>query len=183
MDSDAAASGLAAPVAGLSSVLNQVQPWLEWVDLRRVCLGQQACSRDMVRAVHERYLTHRSTSVRARIERLAQRLDGAQAAQFRGSPDARAAAATEIIVLRQCTQVLADNCEKYADLLERVGFTIGIHTVHHSSSIRIFRALSRDCVRLLRQCLLLAYQLVYRALPQATTPMTISDTRSLFATH
>eukprot|EP00933_Yihiella_yeosuensis_P048918 TRINITY_DN4539_c0_g1_i1.p1 TRINITY_DN4539_c0_g1~~TRINITY_DN4539_c0_g1_i1.p1 ORF type:complete len:153 (-),score=34.10 TRINITY_DN4539_c0_g1_i1:230-688(-) len=127
MDSDAAASGLAAPVAGLSSVLNQVQPWLEWVDLRRVCLGQQACSRDMVRAVHERYLTHRSTSVRARIERLAQRLDGAQAAQFRGSPDARAAAATEIIVLRQCTQVLADNCEKYADLLERVGFTIGDH--------------------------------------------------------
>ncbi|CAJ1418422.1 unnamed protein product [Effrenium voratum] len=47
------------------------------------------------------------------------------AAQARGAPEALASAAVEITVLQQCTRILGENCEKYADLLERVGFTLG----------------------------------------------------------
>ncbi|CAK9055313.1 unnamed protein product [Durusdinium trenchii] len=59
------------------------------------------------------------------IQKLGQRLNGAQAAQARGSPEALSSAAVEIMVLQQCSSVLGENCEKYADLLERVGFTLG----------------------------------------------------------
>ncbi|CAE8721842.1 unnamed protein product [Polarella glacialis] len=104
--------------------LPQILPLLEWVDIRRVCLVQQACSRQLIQAVHGRYLSDAPTGVRARIDKLAKRLSGAQAAQSRGSPDSLAAASVEITVLRQCCGVLGANCEKYADLLERVGFTL-----------------------------------------------------------
>eukprot|EP00434_Breviolum_minutum_P036712 symbB.v1.2.032542.t1/scaffold3919.1/size48322/4 len=59
------------------------------------------------------------------VQRLGQRLNGAQAAQARGSPEALTSAAVEVMVLQQCSRVLGENCEKYADLLERVGFTLG----------------------------------------------------------
>eukprot|EP00435_Cladocopium_sp_Y103_P064288 s256_g26.t1 len=111
--------------ADLPQFLPQVLPMLEWVEIRRVCLTQQQCSRSLVQAVHQRYLGEAPSSVRARVQRLGDRLNGAQAAQARGSPEALASAAVEVMVLQQCTRVLSENCEKYADLLERVGFTLG----------------------------------------------------------
>ncbi|CAE8591948.1 unnamed protein product [Polarella glacialis] len=53
-----------------------------------------------VQAVHGRYLSDAPTGVRARIDKLAKRLSGAQAAQSRGSPDSLAAASVEITVRR-----------------------------------------------------------------------------------
>ncbi|CAL1145190.1 unnamed protein product [Cladocopium goreaui] len=114
-----------AEAADLPQFLPQVLPMLEWVEIRRVCLTQQQCSRSLVQAVYQRYLGEAPSSVRARVQRLGDRLNGAQAAQARGSPEALASAAVEVMVLQQCTRVLSENCEKYADLLERVGFTLG----------------------------------------------------------
>eukprot|EP00913_Durusdinium_trenchii_P030321 g28405.t1 len=112
-------------LAELPHFLPQVLPMLEWLDIRRICLAQKECSRSLVQAVHHRYLGDAPTAVRARIQKLGQRLNGAQAAQARGSPEALSSAAVEIMVLQQCSSVLGENCEKYADLLERVGFTLG----------------------------------------------------------
>lgn len=53
------------------------------------------------------------------------RLNGAQAAQAKGSPDAIATASGDLLVLEQTAVVLAQNCEKYADVFEHVGFVVG----------------------------------------------------------
>ncbi|CAE7035075.1 unnamed protein product [Symbiodinium natans] len=118
-----------------STLLPQVLPMLEWLEIRRVCLTQRRCSESLLRAVHLRYLLDTPASVRARVSRLGKRLGGAQAAQARASPEARAAAAVEIAVLQQCTQILSENCERYADLLERVGFTVGDDLEHMSDAL------------------------------------------------
>mmetsp|Transcript_14154 Transcript_14154/g.26513 ORF Transcript_14154/g.26513 Transcript_14154/m.26513 type:complete len:174 (+) Transcript_14154:53-574(+) len=114
-----------AAVPRLPTLLQQVLPMLEWQEIRCLCLTQRQSSESLLQAVYTRYLLDAPTSVRARVDCLGKRLSGAQAAQARGSPDARAAAAAEIMVLQQCTRVLGENCERYADLLERVGFTVG----------------------------------------------------------
>lgn len=96
-----------AEAADLPQFLPQVLPMLEWVEIRRVCLTQQQCSRSLVQAVYQRYLGEAPSSVRARVQRLGDRLNGAQA---RGSPEALASAAVEVMVLQQCTRVLSENC-------------------------------------------------------------------------
>merc|ERR1711920_1173530 len=67
------------------------------------------------------------TSVVAKLDTLGKRLNGAQAAQAKGSPDAIAAASGQLLVLEQSSFVLAQNCENYADLFEHVGFVVGDH--------------------------------------------------------
>eukprot|EP00930_Biecheleria_cincta_P029738 TRINITY_DN20655_c0_g1_i1.p1 TRINITY_DN20655_c0_g1~~TRINITY_DN20655_c0_g1_i1.p1 ORF type:complete len:169 (+),score=24.09 TRINITY_DN20655_c0_g1_i1:82-588(+) len=109
----------------LSYFLPQLLPMLPWVEIHRTCLAQKECSRNLLKAVHSRYLSDASTGVRARVDKLGKQLSGAQAAQARGSPEALTVAATDIMCLQQCTQILGENCEKYADLMERVGFTLG----------------------------------------------------------
>ncbi|OLP80393.1 hypothetical protein AK812_SmicGene39202 [Symbiodinium microadriaticum] len=99
----------------LPALLDQVLPMLEWLEIRRVCLTQRRSSEALLRAVYSRYLLNTPASVRARVSRLGKRLSGAQAAQARASPE----------VLQQCVHVLGENCGRYADLLERVGFTVG----------------------------------------------------------
>merc|ERR1712039_1064549 len=56
---------------------------------------------------------------------LSTRLSSAQLAQAKGSPDALAVASSSLVFLEQCSHVLAQNCGNYADLFERVGWTIG----------------------------------------------------------
>merc|ERR1719401_1665977 len=110
--------------AGFTSLVKQLVPWLQWPEMRRTCLAQKACSREVVLSVHERYLTQAPTGIPARLERLGRRLNGAQAAQAKGSPEALARASSDLLVLRQSAFVLARNCENYADLFEHVGFVV-----------------------------------------------------------
>ncbi|CAK0840378.1 unnamed protein product [Prorocentrum cordatum] len=121
----AAAADGARPAASLEGLARQLLPLLQWEGIHRLCLCGRGCGREVLRAIHERYLSSSPTAVAARISRLASRLSAAQAAQARGSPDALARAAAEISVLNQCTTVLGKNCENYADLFERLGFTVG----------------------------------------------------------
>merc|ERR1711971_1346863 len=74
---------------------------------------------------HARYLSRAPTSVTARLETLGRRLNGAQAAQAKGSPEALQYASVQLLALEQSAFILAQNCRNYADLFEHVGFTVG----------------------------------------------------------
>lgn len=111
---------------GLWSLMPHVLPWLQWPEIRRSCLAHRACSRQILEAVYSRYLRSGSPhGVVRRLDDFAARLSRAQAAQSRGAEDARTAAAIDLVNLQQAVFVLARNCEFYADLFEKLGFTAG----------------------------------------------------------
>mmetsp|Transcript_65538 Transcript_65538/g.185189 ORF Transcript_65538/g.185189 Transcript_65538/m.185189 type:complete len:182 (+) Transcript_65538:97-642(+) len=104
----------------------QLVPWFQWPEIRRVSLTQRHVAHEVVMLIYQRYLTNTApTSISARLDKLGMRLNCAQAAQSKGSPDATAMASGGLLVLEQSAFVLAQNCENYADLFEHVGFTIG----------------------------------------------------------
>eukprot|EP00747_Dinoflagellata_sp_TGD_P167345 gnl/TRDRNA2_/TRDRNA2_191551_c0_seq1.p1 gnl/TRDRNA2_/TRDRNA2_191551_c0~~gnl/TRDRNA2_/TRDRNA2_191551_c0_seq1.p1 ORF type:complete len:176 (+),score=24.94 gnl/TRDRNA2_/TRDRNA2_191551_c0_seq1:38-529(+) len=111
--------------ADLSHLVPQVLPMLQWPDIHLVCLSCRACSQEMVKAIHHRYLLKKPGGVRSHLEKLGKMLDGAQAAQAKGHPESLTLAAAEMSMLEQSSQVLARNCQFYADLFERVGTCVG----------------------------------------------------------